>query len=68
MRPSDIAISQEQAKQIARTVVAEVEDYIEQHRSEYVAFLKCEGYSESEVNHDDFKIVENLCGNAERNR
>ena len=48
----DIAISQEQAKQIAKAVVAEIEDYIEQHRSEYEDFLK---YLESEVKSDDLK-------------
>lgn len=46
----DIVISQEQAKQIARAVIAEIEDYIEQHRSEYADFLKS---AENEVNHDD---------------
>ena len=38
----DIVISQEQAKQIARAVIAEIEDYTEQHRSEYADFLKLE--------------------------
>lgn len=46
---SDIIISQRQAREIAQAVINEIEGYIEQHRSEYEAFLKSEGYPESEV-------------------
>lgn len=45
----DIAISQEQAQQMAKAVIADIENYIEQHLSEYKTFLKSEGYPESEV-------------------
>ena len=50
MSSYEIIISQEQAKQIALSVLAEIEGYIEQHRSEYEDFLKSEGYPDSEVN------------------
>lgn len=45
----DIAISQEQARQMAKAIIADIEGYIEQHLSEYEAFLKSEGYPEGEV-------------------
>jgi len=45
----DISISQEQAKQLARDFIADIATYAEQHRSEFEAFLKSEGYPESEV-------------------
>lgn len=45
----EILISQEQARQFAEAVIADIEGYIEQHLSEYKAFLKSEGYSEGEV-------------------
>ena len=55
MVPSNIAISHEQAEQIAKAILGDIESYIEQHRSEYGDFLKSEGYPESEVKHDDLK-------------
>lgn len=44
-----IGLNEQQAREIAKTIYADIDIYIEQHRSEYEAFLKSEGYPESEV-------------------
>ena len=43
---SDFNISREQAQQIAFTIIADIEEYIEKHYKEYEMFLKAEGKQE----------------------
>lgn len=39
---SDIKISREQAQQLARIAIADIKEYVEQHRSEFETFLASE--------------------------
>lgn len=43
-----VNISQEQAKEFARTIFSDIHAYIESHRAEYEAFLKEESLFEQE--------------------
>lgn len=43
-----VNISQKQANEFAKAILADINAYIESHREEYEAFLKEEGFSERE--------------------
>lgn len=48
MKSVNVNISQTQAKEFARAILADIDAYIESHRTEYEAFLKEEGLDEQE--------------------
>lgn len=43
-----VNISQNQANEFAKAILADINAYIESHQAEYEAFLKEEGFSEQE--------------------
>lgn len=49
MELEKVNISNEQAKEIAKTIFADIDDFVKQHHEEYLAFCKSEGYEENEV-------------------
>ena len=49
----NITINDEQANEIAKTIFADIDDFVKEHYEEYLAFCKSEGYEESEVMSDE---------------
>lgn len=41
----DITINEEQAKEIAKTIYADIDEYVNAHYDEYLAFCENEGYA-----------------------
>ena len=52
---AQVELNNQQARELARAFIGDIEGYVQQHLSEYQMFLKSEGYPESEVKHDDLK-------------
>ena len=49
-RMVQIELNNHQAREIAQSIYADIDAYVEEHLSEFEAFLKSERYSESGVN------------------
>lgn len=46
----ELAISQEQAREFARAIYADIGDYIEKHREEFETFLKQQAKNKEDKN------------------